>query len=513
MKKVYLLLAALVCAFVCIIGLNLHAKTLLDDNIEKAIYYNNISSKNWSDYVMEKVLDERSIVVVGSSELSFSNSPAYPPKLFNYGNSDFNMVLMGSGYFQCIPQAINVGALSNNTKNNKIVLIISPQWFTHDGLTSESFCSRFEETNFVEFLKNDSISKETRIAVANRVNELLTSDPTALARVEKDERLYIDGSLNLLTRLEMAAYNSFRAEKAKFETAHALKSQDLPIEQERYVKAEDINWNELMLKSADLGVESCTNNTFGVNDDYYTTYMADKIASLKGSYSGASYVESPEYDDFRLFLDVCKELNIEPLIISAPVNGRWYDYAEFSKADRNTYYQNIRDICREYNVKLADFSQKEYEIYFLRDIMHLGWKGWVYLDRAVYEFYNNQPITDTTTYEILTPEATAASDGAEVQNDGSYRLAGYGQTDAITISLPHEQTELDHTNKAEYRSGTYLHTGESGTYTVRMAWGDVYVDSIYFLEKGSIYQIKYDVAAISSTCAVVDDFTFSKISY
>ena len=218
MKKVYLLLAALVCAFVCIIGLNLHAKTLLDDNIEKAIYYNNVSSKNCSDYVMEKVLNERSIVVLGSSELSFSNSPAYPPKLFNYGNSDFNMVLMGSGYFQCIPQAINVGALSNNIKNNKIVLIISPQWFTSDGLTSESFCSKFEETNFVEFLKNDSISKETRIAVANRVNELLTSDPTTLARVEKDERLYIDGSLNLLTHLEMAAYNSFRAEKAKFET-------------------------------------------------------------------------------------------------------------------------------------------------------------------------------------------------------------------------------------------------------------------------------------------------------
>ena len=142
MKKVYLLLAALVCAFVCIIGLNLHAKTLLDDNIEKAIYYNNVSSKNCSDYVMEKVLNERSIVVLGSSELSFSNSPAYPPKLFNYGNSDFNMVLMGSGYFQCIPQAINVGALSNNIKNNKIVLIISPQWFTSDGLTSESFCSK-----------------------------------------------------------------------------------------------------------------------------------------------------------------------------------------------------------------------------------------------------------------------------------------------------------------------------------------------------------------------------------
>ena len=139
MKKVYLLLAALVCAFVCIIGLNLHAKTLLDDNIEKAIYYNNVSSKNCSDYVMEKVLNERSIVVLGSSELSFSNSPAYPPKLFNYGNSDFNMVLMGSGYFQCIPQAINVGALSNNIKNNKNNIMSNKKPTQNNGLSLTYF--------------------------------------------------------------------------------------------------------------------------------------------------------------------------------------------------------------------------------------------------------------------------------------------------------------------------------------------------------------------------------------
>ena len=513
MKKVYLLLAALVCAFVCMIGLNLHAKTLLDDNIEKATYYNNVSSKNCSDYVMEKVLDERSIVVLGSSELSFSNSPAYPPGLFNYGNSDYNMVLMGSGYFQCIPQAVNVGALSNNIKNNKIVLIISPQWFTSDGLTPESFCSIFEETNFVEFLKNESISKQTRIAVANRVNELLTSDPATLTRVEKDEQLYLHGSLNPLMRLEMAAYNSFRAEKAKFETAHALKSLDLPIEQDRYVKAEDINWNELMLKAASLGVKSCTNNAFGVNDVYYTTYMADKIASLKGSYSGASYVESPEYDDFRLFLDVCKELNIEPLIVSVPVNGRWYDYAEFSKADRNTYYQKIRNICEEYNVQLADFSQKEYEIYFLRDIMHLGWKGWVYLDRAVYEFYNDRPITDTTDYNTLTPEKAVLSGGAEAGKVGSYRFADYGKSNAITISLPYDQLELDRASDAGHRSGTYLHTGKSGSYVLRIAMGDMYVDSTYYLEEGSVYKIEYDVAAVGSAPAGIDNFAFSKISY
>lgn len=44
-------------------------------------------------------------------------------------------------------------------------------------------------------------------------------------------------------------------------------------------------------------------------------------------------------------------------------------------------------IINVYEVELADFSDKEYEEYFLRDIMHLGWKGWVYLDEAVYQFY------------------------------------------------------------------------------------------------------------------------------
>jgi len=39
-------------------------------------------------------------------------------------------------------------------------------------------------------------------------------------------------------------------------------------------------------------------------------------------------------------------------------------------------------------VKTADFSDKEYEKYFLKDIMHMGWKGWVYFDEAVFNFYN-----------------------------------------------------------------------------------------------------------------------------
>ena len=34
-----------------------------------------------------------------------------------------------------------------------------------------------------------------------------------------------------------------------------------------------------------------------------------------------------------------------------------------------------------------DLSGHDYDKYYLRDVMHLGWKGWVEVDRALCEFY------------------------------------------------------------------------------------------------------------------------------
>lgn len=107
----------------------------------------------------------------------------------------------------------------------------------------------------------------------------------------------------------------------------------------------------------------------------------------KDSYKYASYSDSKEYEDLELLLDLCRELDIEILLISMPVNGRWYDYTGFSKEKREDYYNKIREISKKYKVSLADFSDKEYELYFLKDIMHCGWKGWTYIDEEVYKFY------------------------------------------------------------------------------------------------------------------------------
>lgn len=384
MKRVCAIVLALCITVGCILGADIYIKSALGRNVSKAIYYNG-DTRNSCTYFMEKLVNKESILVLGSSELSSSDDIAYPAFICNQGNSDFNMILVGRGYMQSLSHAINVGALQDSIKNNKVVLILSPQWFTQEHLAPEAFASLFDETVFFNFLRNDRISEKTKTAVSNRVNQLLETDAATLERVKKYEDITINDELNPVSYLEMYSYNLFREFRLRYQLNKELS--DINESESKGIKFEDIDFDALMEKAEQAGREECTNNSFGINNEYYNSYVKDNYESSKNSNINGSYTSSPEYGDLRLFLDVCKETGIDPLIVSVPCNGRWYDYTGFPKENRQQYYQDIRDICDEYDVELADFSYKEYELYFLKDVMHMGWKGWVYFDEAVYEFY------------------------------------------------------------------------------------------------------------------------------
>ena len=183
MKKVYSLLIAVVLVVAVAIGIDCYAKGIIDKNA-KYVKYLNTDERNSCNYLMDKVLDENSILVLGSSELSAADELAYPPYLFNNGNSDFNMVLAGRGYMQSLQHAINIGAYADGIESKKAILIISPQWFTKDGINTEEFASRFLEENYISFLKNPNISRTTKDKVANRLNVLLEADASELNRIK-----------------------------------------------------------------------------------------------------------------------------------------------------------------------------------------------------------------------------------------------------------------------------------------------------------------------------------------
>lgn len=388
MRKLTSLLTAALLFAVTVAGVGIFLGGAVDRKTGDLLYYNG-DSRNRCSRAMGNVLAEDGVIpVFGSSELSSGGCASFPAQLFQEGNSDFNMVPIGRGGTQSLLHAIDLGAMADQIPDKKAVLILSPQWFTEEGAQPDGYSSLFSERMFVKFLKNTSLPLELRSAVSQRVQSLLVEDPPQLERVQRYDAAILRHSINPVERLGQAVYDGFMEQKGFFLLVWATKNRTVSYAGEP-VKAANIDWDARREVAIREGEAACSGNELYIRNDYYER-LVEKPEDLDwyhGTWSDLSYAVSPEYDDLILFLEVCKVAGIEPLIVSVPVHGYWYDVRSFPKEGRESYYGNIQDICEEYGVELADFSDKEYEPYFLRDIMHVGWKGWVYIDEAVYRFY------------------------------------------------------------------------------------------------------------------------------
>ncbi len=181
--------------------------------------------------------------------------------------------------------------------------------------------------------------------------------------------------------LDNAVY-SFKL-KRKFYEKHA--KSDYPSLGD---KTPDYDWEEMTKKFVEEVKKKTDNNDYAVDNNYYNTYLRDRYASLKDSNKDLSYLESPEYSDMELFLTVAKELGIEVEVIIFPVNGKWNDYTGVSREMREKTYKKIEDVAKAHGATVLNYGNKEYEDYFLFDVMHVGVKGWMEVEKELYKFAN-----------------------------------------------------------------------------------------------------------------------------
>lgn len=387
MKKIISLLIAISLLLITVFGLNQSLKKKLSSQKVVSVEFNENNIRRNSDkFLINKILDENTALILGSSELYSRDEIGFPSCLFGNQNSDFKTVLMGQGYMQSLHQAIVVGANSNIIKNGKTAIIMSPQWFSKSGLQSEQYASRFSEISYFNMLQNKDLSIETKKKITKRLKFLLKSSPQQLSRINEYEATYLTNKKKPLSNIKCKLFFDLLVLKNRLSLIETLNKSN--YDQPPIIKKEDIDFGNLILKAEQAGRNSTQNNHFGIENDYFNKYVKPNLEKSKNNSKYNTLDVSPEYDDFCLFLEVCEELNIEPLVILVPLNGVWSDYTGLSKEQRNKYYSNIRKICKDKNVELADFSDKEYEKYFFKDIMHVGWKGWVYIDEAIYKFYN-----------------------------------------------------------------------------------------------------------------------------
>ena len=334
------------------------------------------------------------LIIYGSSELRTTEISTHPSNFFAGNRSGFQVNLVGRGSCQSLIHAISIAATGDSLTGQKVVLITSPQSYVEDGIAADLFMANFSKQQYLELLQANDVSTEVKAYLSARVLELLEQYETETDSTPDLPIRYLAESyanptpVYSLRRVLLMPYYAFSRYLYDLDDKTSARSLLKSVDKITLFPSPDkIDWPEESATALAEAERMTENNDFGMLDDYYTTYIGTRISRQEGKDRGLYYSVSREYDDLRILLETCRQKGIEPLFVHVPLHGQWSDYTGFPAERRNDYYNNVRDIVTEYGVEMLDLTAHEYNKYFLCDVMHLGWKGWLEVDKALIEYY------------------------------------------------------------------------------------------------------------------------------
>lgn len=375
MKKIVSLLTAFVlCVLTTLLlfgFLNSHR------NINSAEFGGWIDQAKFASYQMlTGNMGEDTLLVFGSSEFKHGRkTPYHPVNMFK--GQKVQLMLVGKEYYQSLNHAITLGAMAPEMKNKKAAIILSPQWFTQKGVDDQAFTERFSENNYIGMLNNPSVSEEDKEYIQKRCKTLLGGKNLTL---DAPGNGFISDAIEGIYR----RYVQERSISSVF--FKAMLKEKINHKNSMEAPAGEIDWEAYYTQAEEDARKETEGNPINVPNSFYKKNIVPKQKELKTCKEEVSFEDSPEYDDLRCFLDICKSNNIEILLINTPINGKWYDYAGCDQEKRKVYYDKIREIAEEYQVELKDLTNNEYTDGYFMDTVHFGWKGWVDVDEAIYRF-------------------------------------------------------------------------------------------------------------------------------
>ncbi|CAM4350279.1 D-alanyl-lipoteichoic acid biosynthesis protein DltD [Bacillus wiedmannii] len=343
-----------------------------------------------SVFLQQKMLENSQYLpMYGSSE--FLRMDAYhPSNYFKVNPAGFTPYLMGIGGTQSLAHILNMTSTMDELEGKKVVFVLSPQWFTKTGVSQGDFTNNFSKQQAYHFIFNDTINVEMKKQIAKRLLDYKVVQKDDILKNSLEGIVYNDTKHNIKAGLvKPLAYmhRNILDHRDVFNSLFKIE----PMKEKTNMGLRSISWVDARKHAEEEGKTESTTNTFGIENPYYYKHnLKKKLKGLKNFRANESYEESPEYDDLQIVLNIFKEKNVKPLFISVPVNGPWYDYAGFPKERREVYYKKVREQVEKAGYPVVDFSGHEYDKYFLKDTIHLGWKGWIYFDEAVQKFYTEK---------------------------------------------------------------------------------------------------------------------------
>jgi D-alanine transfer protein len=326
------------------------------------------------------------LYLVDSSNLNHTDFRYHASNIFR-GEEGFIPYLDGEDGVSSIHHALKIMLLRDFIRNKKIVYLLEPTQYI-DGDTYKNVPKKFSALHAYEFVFDAEIDKNFKIKI---VKSLLKSqkgfgDPILICLLRNATKKHPNQMVHHL--IEPLGYGMLAALKQidRF-NAYQLMVEHYP-RITKTIHKDCLNWTRLMIQAQKDGEKACKTNPFSIDDSEYNENIKPRLSIFQNQWKDWIYINRGENNNFQLLLDAFKKLNLKPLIIIEPVNGFWCDYAGLPKKVRQQFYIQAKEMIQKAGFQYVDFSDHEYDKYFMRDTKHIGWKGWVYLDQAMDRFYH-----------------------------------------------------------------------------------------------------------------------------
>jgi D-alanine transfer protein len=329
----------------------------------------------------------------GSSEVLVPD-PYHARELFRTYPTGFRPAPFGQRGACCLIQLVKLGALGRELRGHKVVVSFTSGNFLHETLRADAYAGNFSRIDANEFAFSTGLSFRVKRYAAGRMlryPETLDGDP--LLRFGLD---HLAGDTAADRALYLASLPLGRLQclllrlNDHWETICSLKEH--PPHGQAARRPGDMDWSALTEEAGQALRQRIGAQSLGVSTGP-DSQSPDMLLSRAGPENRDALFrrwldQSREWDDLHALLVTLREQGAQPLLLSTPIHGTWFDRTGVSAEGRRVFYDRLEALAGAHGVPLADFADHDDDPDFLIDFGHLTSKGWVYYARALDDFYH-----------------------------------------------------------------------------------------------------------------------------
>jgi len=360
------------------------------------------------------------LLVYGSSEL-IVGAPHDADHLFKHYPTGFRPFEVASTAATPIIMMMRLASMGTTLAGKRLVVSITPAEFYRPHLEQPSYKANFSRLQATTLAFDRDIPYGLRRAAARRLLQYPTTiadDPILRWGLESLADRSAFGQARYAAVFPLGLLQAFALRLADHWQFLMFMYQHPNLHRSDTVVPKPINWSKLEAQVDNDALHRNLNNPFGFREDYWAENQHKLERPMGRSalmpvvplmVSGLHHEpRSLEWRDFALLLDIVRSLGGQPLVVSEPMSGPFFDYWGVTPVERAQYYDQLRDRTSYDGIPLVDFADHDGDHGFVRDPeSHLNDKGWVRFDEVLDAWFHGAPVPDLE--PALAPSASASA--------------------------------------------------------------------------------------------------------